>query len=90
MCLHNLLSYPLLHHDLLNLLQMVLDLSFFLDLSRLIAGAFFLRLVLVLTLLTLVMLLLLHLLEHIETLEFFLLLLDEALDFHIHVFNFIL
>ena len=90
MCLHNLLSHPLLHHDLFNLLQMVIDLGFFFDLLRLITWAFLLRLVLVLTLLTLVMLLLLHLLEHIDTLEFFLLLLDEALDLHIHVLNFIL
>ena len=90
MCLHNLLSYPFLHHDLFNLLQMVIDLSFFFGLLRLIARAFLLRLVLVLTLLALVMLLLLHLLEHIDTLEFFLLLLDEALDLHIHVLNFIL
>lgn len=90
MCLHNLLSHPLLHHYLFDLLQMVIDLSFFFDLLRLISGAFLLGLVLVLALLTLMMLLLLHLLEHIDTLEFFLLLLDEALDLHIHVLNFIL
>ena len=69
---------------------MVIDLGFFHGLFRLIAGAFLLRLVLVLTLLTLVMLLLLHLLEHLDTLEFFLLLLEEALDLHIHVLDFIL
>ena len=76
MCLHNLLSYPLLHHDLFNLLQLVIDLNLFFDLFRLIARAFLLRLVLVLALLTLVVLLLLHLLKHIYALEFLLLLLD--------------
>ena len=81
--LHNFLP-----DNLLNLLQMMIDLSFFFDFSSPIAWTFLL--LLVLTLLALEMLLLLHLLEHIDALKFFLLLLEEALDLHIHVLNFVL
>ena len=78
---------------LLNHQLFLLNLGFFFVFGLFSAHAWtllLLLLLLILSLLALVVLLLLHLLEHVNALKFFLLLLDEALDLHIHVLNFVL